>query len=99
MEADIRAFVFSSTCATSGRPERLPLDETHPQNPINPYGRTKHIVEQALRDFDLCDRMRSVMLRYFNAAGADFEGRIGEWHTPETHAIPLAIEASPMTAI
>ncbi|WP_159950613.1 UDP-glucose 4-epimerase GalE [Rhizobium sp. 18065] len=94
MEADIRAFVFSSTCATYGRPERLPLDETHPQNPINPYGRTKHIVEQALRDFDLCDRMRSVMLRYFNAAGADFEGRIGEWHTPETHAIPLAIEVA-----
>ncbi|CAH0341566.1 UDP-glucose 4-epimerase GalE [Rhizobium sp. CECT 9324] len=94
MEADIRSFVFSSTCATYGRPERLPLDETHPQNPINPYGRTKHIVEQALRDFDLCNRMRSVMLRYFNAAGADFEGRIGEWHTPETHAIPLAIEVA-----
>ncbi|UJW74436.1 UDP-glucose 4-epimerase GalE [Rhizobium sp. SL42] len=94
MEADIRAFVFSSTCATYGKPERLPLDETHPQNPINPYGRTKHIVEQALRDFDLCDRMRSVMLRYFNAAGADFECRIGEWHTPETHAIPLAIEVA-----
>ncbi len=94
MEADIRSFVFSSTCATYGKPERLPLDETHPQNPINPYGRTKHIVEQALRDFDLCNRMRSVMLRYFNAAGADFEGRIGEWHTPETHAIPLAIEVA-----
>ncbi|PYB77444.1 UDP-glucose 4-epimerase GalE [Rhizobium wuzhouense] len=94
MEADIRAFVFSSTCATYGRPEYMPLDEAHPQAPINPYGRTKYIVEQALRDFDLCDRMRSVMLRYFNAAGADAEGRIGEWHTPETHAVPLLIEAA-----
>ncbi len=94
MEADIRAFVFSSTCATYGRPEYMPLDEAHVQAPINPYGRTKHIVEQALRDFDLCDRMRSVMLRYFNAAGADAEGRIGEWHTPETHAVPLLIEAA-----
>lgn len=94
MEADIRAFVFSSTCATYGTPTYMPLDEAHPQAPINPYGRTKHIVEQALRDFDLCDRMRSVMLRYFNAAGADAEGRIGEWHTPETHAVPLLIEAA-----
>lgn len=94
MEADIRTFVFSSTCATYGTPETLPLDENHPQRPINPYGRTKYILEQALRDYDLCGRMRSVMLRYFNAAGADFEGRIGEWHTPETHAIPLAIEAA-----
>lgn len=94
MKADIRAFVFSSTCATYGTPTYMPLDETHPQAPINPYGRTKHIVEQALRDFDLCDRMRSVMLRYFNAAGADAEGRIGEWHTPETHAVPLLIEAA-----
>ena len=94
MEADIRAFVFSSTCATYGRPEYMPLDEAHVQAPINPYGRTKHIVEQALRDFDLCNRMRSVMLRYFNAAGADAEGRIGEWHTPETHAVPLLIEAA-----
>lgn len=94
MEADIRAFVFSSTCATYGTPTYMPLDEAHPQAPINPYGRTKYIVEQALRDFDLCDRMRSVMLRYFNAAGADAEGRIGEWHTPETHAVPLLIEAA-----
>ncbi|KQW31665.1 UDP-glucose 4-epimerase [Rhizobium sp. Root274] len=94
MEADIRAFVFSSTCATYGQPQYMPLDEAHPQAPINPYGRTKHIVEQALRDFALCERMRSVMLRYFNAAGADNEGRIGEWHTPETHAIPLLIEAA-----
>ena len=93
-EADIRNFVFSSTCATYGAPGYLPLDEKHGQKPINPYGRTKHIVEQALGDLNLCGRMRSVMLRYFNAAGADFEGRIGEWHDPETHAIPLAIRAA-----
>lgn len=94
IDAGVEAFVFSSTCATYGLPERVPLDETHPQSPINPYGRTKWVVEQALKDFDSYTKLRSVMLRYFNAAGADFEGRIGEWHTPETHAIPLAIEAA-----
>lgn len=92
--AGVKAFVFSSTCATYGLPERLPLDEDHPQRPINPYGRTKYIVEQALEDFDRYRAFRSVVLRYFNAAGADFEGRIGEWHEPETHAIPLAIDAA-----
>jgi UDP-glucose 4-epimerase len=94
IEADIRCFVFSSTCATYGMPETLPLDEQHPQRPINPYGRTKFVLEQALWDYALCNRLRSVMLRYFNAAGADFETRIGEWHCPETHAIPLAIDAA-----
>ncbi|OJT95224.1 MAG: UDP-glucose 4-epimerase GalE [Rhizobium sp. 63-7] len=93
-QAGVKAFVFSSTCATYGLPQQLPMDETHPQAPINPYGRTKWIVEQALADFGLNDGLRSVILRYFNAAGADPEGRIGEWHTPETHAIPLAIEAA-----
>ncbi|MDI7860628.1 UDP-glucose 4-epimerase GalE [Rhizobiaceae bacterium n13] len=92
--AGVKAFVFSSTCATYGLPESLPLDETHRQAPINPYGRTKWIVEQALKDYDQYTSFRSVILRYFNAAGADPEGRIGEWHTPETHAIPLAIEAA-----
>jgi UDP-glucose 4-epimerase len=72
----------------------VPLDESHQQVPINPYGRTKYIVEQALADYDQYKGLRSVILRYFNAAGADFEGRIGEWHTPETHAIPLAIDAA-----
>lgn len=93
-QAGVEAFVFSSTCATYGLPQQLPMDEAHPQAPINPYGRTKWIVEQALADFGLNDGLRSVILRYFNAAGADPEGRIGEWHTPETHAIPLAIEAA-----
>jgi UDP-glucose 4-epimerase len=93
-EAGIKAFVFSSTCATYGLPLSVPLDETHRQVPINPYGRTKYIVEQALSDYDRYTGFRSVVLRYFNAAGADFEGRIGEWHKPETHAIPLAIDAA-----
>ncbi|MBB4230769.1 UDP-glucose 4-epimerase GalE [Rhizobium mongolense] len=92
--AGIKAFVFSSTCATYGLPQSVPLDETHRQVPINPYGRTKYIVEQALADYDQYKGLRSVILRYFNAAGADFEGRIGEWHQPETHAIPLAIDAA-----
>ncbi|MET3856656.1 UDP-glucose 4-epimerase GalE [Rhizobium sp. OAE497] len=92
--AGINAFVFSSTCATYGLPQSVPLDEKHRQVPINPYGRTKYIVEQALADYDQYKSLRSVILRYFNAAGADFEGRIGEWHDPETHAIPLAIDAA-----
>ncbi|AHG47398.1 UDP-glucose 4-epimerase [Rhizobium leguminosarum bv. trifolii CB782] len=92
--AGINAFVFSSTCATYGLPQSVPLDESHRQVPINPYGRTKYIVEQALADYDQYRSLRSVVLRYFNAAGADFEGRIGEWHQPETHAIPLAIDAA-----
>ncbi|MBB4278056.1 UDP-glucose 4-epimerase GalE [Rhizobium mongolense] len=92
--AGITAFVFSSTCATYGLPQSVPLDEAHRQVPINPYGRTKYIVEQALADYDQYKGLRSVILRYFNAAGADFEGRIGEWHQPETHAIPLAIDAA-----
>lgn len=90
----VEAFVFSSTCATYGLPEYVPMDETHRQVPINPYGTTKWIIEQALKDFGTYKNLRSVMLRYFNAAGADPDGRIGEWHTPETHAVPLAIEAA-----
>lgn len=94
IEAGVKAFVFSSTCATYGLPDRVPIDETHKQAPINPYGRTKWVVEQALKDYSQYAGLKSVMLRYFNAAGADFEGRIGEWHEPETHAIPLAIDAA-----
>lgn len=94
IELGIEAFVFSSTCATYGVPQALPIDETHSQAPINPYGRTKFVIEQALWDYAQCGRLHSVMLRYFNAAGADPEGRLGEWHNPETHAIPLAIEAA-----
>jgi len=92
--AGVKAFVFSSTCATYGDPQGGPMDETHPQAPLNPYGRTKLMVEQVLRDLDRYNGFRSIALRYFNAAGADPEGRIGERHTPETHAIPLAIRAA-----
>ncbi|MCV3242649.1 UDP-glucose 4-epimerase GalE [Mesorhizobium sp. ZC-5] len=92
--AGIDKLVFSSTCATYGLPQAMPMDETHPQAPINPYGRSKLIVEQMLSDLDAYEGFRSVALRYFNAAGADPEGRVGEWHSPETHAIPLAIEAA-----
>ncbi|OGN51120.1 MAG: UDP-glucose 4-epimerase GalE [Caulobacterales bacterium RIFOXYB1_FULL_67_16] len=90
----IEVMVFSSTCATYGDPVRLPMDETHPQAPLNPYGRTKLMVEQALADYSTYAGFRSVCLRYFNAAGADEEGRIGERHYPETHAIPLALQTA-----
>lgn len=92
--AGVNALVFSSTCATYGNPVRAPMDESHPQAPLNPYGQSKLMVEQMLRDLDRYAGFRSVCLRYFNAAGADPEGRIGERHTPETHAIPLAIRAA-----
>lgn len=92
--AGVEAMVFSSTCATYGAPVRVPMDEDHPQVPLNPYGRTKLIIEQALADHDRYAGFRSVVLRYFNAAGADPEGRIGERHDPETHAIPLMIAAA-----
>ena len=90
--AGVKTVVFSSTCATYGSPVHLPICEHHPQHPINPYGRTKLIVETVLADLDSYAGVRSVILRYFNAAGADLEGRIGERHQPETHAIPLALQ-------
>jgi UDP-glucose 4-epimerase len=92
--AGVNAFVFSSTCATYGVPDAIPLVETHGQRPINPYGQSKLIVERMLHELGQFKGLRSVVLRYFNAAGADPQGRIGEWHSPETHAIPLAIEAA-----
>lgn len=90
----IGAMVFSSTCATYGDPVYLPMDEAHPQAPLNPYGRSKLMVEQALADYSTYAGFRSVCLRYFNAAGADEDGRIGERHHPETHAIPLALQTA-----
>ena len=90
----IDKIVFSSTCATYGIPLSIPMNEAHVQSPINPYGRSKLIVEQILNDLDRYQDFRSCILRYFNAAGADPEGRIGEWHSPETHVIPIAIEAA-----
>jgi UDP-glucose 4-epimerase len=91
--AGVNKIVFSSTCATYGIPSSIPLHEGHAQSPINPYGRSKLIIEQVLKDLDSYQGFRSVILRYFNAAGADPEGRIGEWHSPETHAIPIAMDA------
>jgi UDP-glucose-4-epimerase GalE len=92
--AQVKAFIFSSTCATFGEPERTPIDETHPQRPINAYGETKLAVERALPHFDRAYGMRYVALRYFNAAGADPDGLIGEDHTPEIHLIPRALDAT-----
>lgn len=92
--AGVNALVFSSTCATFGDPEAIPMNESHPQSPLNPYGRSKLMVEHALADYDRYVGFRSAVMRYFNAAGADPDGRIGEWHEPETHAIPLAIQAA-----
>jgi len=89
-----RYLVFSSSCATYGVPETVPIAEDHPQKPINPYGWSKWMIEQILRDFDQAHCMRSISLRYFNAAGADPEGELGEAHNPETHLIPLVIEAA-----
>jgi UDP-glucose-4-epimerase GalE len=90
----IRYFVFSSTCATFGEPVETPITETHPQKPINPYGETKLAVERALTHFEEAYGIRSMILRYFNAAGADPEGELGEDHSPEIHLIPRTIAAA-----
>jgi UDP-glucose-4-epimerase GalE len=92
-EAGVERFVFSSTAATFGEPERTPIDETHPQRPINAYGETKLAVERALPHIERAYGIRSVALRYFNAAGADPDGLIGEHHDPEEHLIPRAFGA------
>lgn len=93
-EFNVKNFVFSSTAATFGEPKYIPIDELHPQLPISPYGRSKWLIEQALPDFDHAYGLKSVCLRYFNAAGADPEGRLGERHDPETHLIPLVLQAA-----
>ena len=92
-ELGVRRLVFSSTCATYGLPEAIPIKETEPQRPLNPYGASKLMVEQALHWHDSARGLRYAALRYFNAAGADPEGRIGEAHDPETHLIPLIFDA------
>ncbi|MBX3019285.1 MAG: UDP-glucose 4-epimerase GalE [Bdellovibrionaceae bacterium] len=94
VEAGIPRFVFSSTCATYGEPERMPIAETTPQNPVNPYGASKLMIERALKDLSAAAPLQVVALRYFNACGADVDGEIGEHHDPETHLIPLALEAA-----
>jgi UDP-arabinose 4-epimerase len=90
----VDVFIFSSSCATYGLPISLPITEQHPQNPINPYGTSKLMVERMLRDYGAAYGLRWVILRYFNAAGADRDGDLGECHDPETHAVPLAILAA-----
>ena len=90
----VSAFVFSSSAAVYGEPQYAPLDEVHPRAPVNPYGRTKWMVEQILGDYDSAYGLKAVSLRYFNAAGADPEARIGERHEPESHLIPLVLQAA-----
>lgn len=93
-QANVTRLIFSSTCATYGEPQRVPIDETHPQHPINSYGETKLAVERALPHFETAYGLRSIALRYFNAAGADPDGLLGEDHSPEIHIIPRAIFAA-----
>jgi len=94
LDAGIRRFVFSSTCAVYGIPEQIPISEQTPREPVNPYGASKLFFENALEAYSRAYGLRSVSLRYFNAAGADESGEIGELHDPETHLIPLALAAS-----
>ncbi len=97
LEHKVNRFIFSSTCAIYGEPEWLPLTEDHPQNPINPYGRTKLAVEWLLEDLARAHDFTYAALRYFNAAGAapaELNAAIGEWHDPETHLIPLVLQAA-----
>jgi UDP-glucose 4-epimerase len=94
VEHDVRHFVFSSTAAIFGEPIHTPIDEAHPKTPINPYGHSKLMVEQMLADYDQAYGLRSICLRYFNAAGAHPDGLLGERHNPETHLIPLILQAA-----
>lgn len=93
LEFGVKKIVFSSTAATYGEPVYTPIDEKHPQQPINPYGNSKLMVERILDDYDKAYGLKSVRLRYFNVAGADSKARIGEWHEPETHLIPNVLKA------
>lgn len=92
-EANVNRFIFSSTCAVYGYPQKLPLTETHPMSPVNPYGFSKRVVEEMMKDFSEAYGLNYVSLRYFNAAGADPSGKLGEMHNPETHLIPLILQS------
>jgi UDP-glucose 4-epimerase len=94
IENDVKSIVFSSTAATYGEPEYTPIDENHRQNPINPYGNSKLMIETILDDYDKAYGLKSVRLRYFNVAGADSQSRIGEWHEPETHLVPNVLKST-----
>ena len=93
-DAKVNFFILSSSCATYGDPVQVPMPETHPQNPVNPYGDSKLMLEKILAWYDRAYGFKSTFLRYFNAAGADAEGRTGEVHDPETHLIPLVLDAA-----
>lgn len=94
LEHGVKHFIFSSTAAIFGEPDYTPIDEKHNKQPINPYGHSKLMIEQVLDDYDLAYGLRSTCLRYFNAAGADPDGELGERHVPETHLIPLILQAA-----
>jgi UDP-arabinose 4-epimerase len=94
LESNLLRIIFSSSCATYGIPDKLPITESSPQRPINPYGRTKLVCEQVIADYAEAYHLKYVILRYFNACGADPQGEIGEWHQPETHLIPRALMAA-----
>ena len=94
LKNSINIFVFSSSCAIYGDPVQIPIDENHPKNPVNPYGLSKLMVENILQSYDRAFSLRSFSLRYFNAAGADKEKEIGEWHDPETHLIPNVLSTA-----
>ena len=94
IENNVKKIVFSSTAATYGEPVYIPIDEKHPQNPINPYGQSKLMIEKIMDDYNKAYGLKSVRLRYFNVAGADLKSRIGEWHDPETHLIPNILKST-----
>ena len=94
LQHNVKNFIFSSTAAIFGEPEYTPIDEKHSKQPINPYGHSKLMIEQVLEDYDKAYGLRSTCLRYFNAAGADPDGELGERHVPETHLIPLILQAA-----
>ncbi|MGB5616007.1 MAG: UDP-glucose 4-epimerase GalE [Desulfobacterales bacterium] len=94
MTNGVKHFIFSSSCATYGIPDRIPIDENHPQQPISPYGKSKFMVEEILKDYSTAYPFDFMSLRYFNAAGADPEGETGEKHDPETHLIPLVLDVA-----
>lgn len=90
----VKKIVFSSTCATYGEPKYTPIDENHPQSPINPYGNSKLCIEMMLKDYDKAYDLKSIRLRYFNVTGCDEQTRVGEWHEPETHLIPNILKST-----
>ena len=94
LEHNVKKIIFSSTAATYGEPDYIPFDENHLQKPINPYGQSKLMVEKIMEDYDRVYGLKSVRLRYFNAAGADTKGRLGEWHDDETHIIPNILKSA-----